>query len=208
MLSRLREAWDQADQDQASGLPCLNFSVSVFLFPPHSTSAVVTFLWPEPHHTFLCYCHKCQLISRSVSDAPQGDEEPSGTSLGSWQVQQSAPGMAAPDTRSTLMSLLSLQKKKNPAEPLAQKWGLTHWEELMFFRETGGNGIFKSHTRSMSLFKHNCQALSVWSPALPWTTSTTQTRSPQKAGEHTWTWPHLIPHGAFPPMPSLPETTI
>lgn len=43
----------------------------------------------------------------------------------------------------------------------------------------------------MSLFKHKSQALSTPPTALSWTASASQAHSPQKAGVHTWTWPHF-----------------
>lgn len=48
----------------------------------------------------------------------------------------------------------------------------------------------KSH-KNQWVYSNITQALSIWSPALPWTTSASQTHSLQKAGVHTWTWPHF-----------------
>lgn len=211
MLSRPRKAWDLAGWDQVSGLQCLNFRVSVAPFPLHSTTAVAAFLQPDPHHTFLCYCHKCQLISRRHSAAPQdGEERVGGLSglLASLAVSSRAGGPGHQECFDVAAFVAT--QRRNPVELLAQKWGLTHREELMFFRETGGNMILKKSHKSqwvhssitvrlclLNLLPCSGQPQTV-KHILPKRQVCTLGPAPISA----------IPHGVFPPKPGVPGTAI
>lgn len=78
------------------------------------------------------------------SAAPQGGEERVGDLPGllassAVSSRASGPGHQEHFDVGTFIATWT----KNPAELLAQKGGLTHREELMFFRETGGN--MKTH---------------------------------------------------------------